>query len=134
MPINAEDFYNSATETIKDNSSEVYCRNAVSRTYYSMYHKVLSILDKEPLSYPGKGVHGSLITYLESDAANDESIDFMKLKALSYMLRQVRERRVCADYKLEEAIALKDAEESINMAKRFIDKCDSLTCGYSKPA
>ncbi|OOQ70149.1 hypothetical protein C1S86_11310 [Vibrio parahaemolyticus] len=128
MPARPEDFLQTAKQLIEsDNSTEADQRSAISRSYYAMYHKVLSILDKEPWSYSGQGCHASLITYLQNDAANEESIDHRQLKRLSYQLRQSRDNRVIADYELEKEISQNLVSLSITTAEKCMDLADQLT-------
>ncbi len=123
MPINAEDFYTSAKNIVgQEATSEVDRRTAISRAYYSVYHKVLSVLDNDPRSYSGKGCHGSLIHYLQTDAQHEESIEFSTLRRIAYILKQERDNRILADYKL-------DAEVSPLLVERTfasVDRCFSI--------
>lgn len=114
-----------------DASSEIHQRCSISRSYYAMYHKVLAILDCEPRNYPNKGNHGSLIHYLKTDAAYDESIDFKELKKLSYMLKQERDHRNLVDYELGVTVTQEQALRSIATAERCVDQCDAL-CANTK--
>lgn len=113
-------------------TSDTADRAVISRSYYSMYHKVLSILDKTPRTYENKGVHASLIKYLSSDAASDESIDFNSLKSLSYMLKQEKDNRVLADYQIKDEIGENVALRSLATAERFINKCDQLSANIKQ--
>lgn len=126
MPVNPEDFLNESQNLLTDATSEIQYRIVISRSYYAMYHKVLSILDQAPRNYPRMGDHASLIEYLKTDAEMDESLPFIKLKGLSYMLRQERLKRNDADYDLEDTISKSDADESIATAVRCVARCDEL--------
>lgn len=132
MPIKAEDFFLQAKNLIASDQSEVNVRSCISRCYYGMYHKVLSILDHEQILYPNKGYHGSLIHYLQNDAANDESLPFMSLKGLSYMLRQERDRRHNADYELLDSPDINSAKDAIATAERCFQRCDDLVKNNTK--
>ena len=126
MPISPEDFLHSAEPIASIEHTEVYVRNAVSRSYYSMYHKVLSILDSEPPRQKGKGCHANLIDYLKSHGKGLERFESKSLVRLSYMLRQQKERRVDADYKLYLYFELRDAKESIKVANKFFKLCEQM--------
>ncbi|ELB2081777.1 hypothetical protein NB463_09025 [Vibrio sp. RM-41-2B] len=126
MPVKAEDFFEQAKELMALEQNEINIRSCISRCYYGMYHKVLSILDHEQILYPNKGYHGSLIHYLQTDAANDESLPFNSLKGLAYMLKQERDRRQVADYELSDAPDLESAQDSISTAERCLQRCDLL--------
>lgn len=124
MPVTSESFLDFAKICCAE-SSEIGYRNAVSRSYYSMYHKVLSILDNDIPNYANGGVHSSLLTYLSS--SNSESYDTRELKKLSYMLKAARDMRGKADYQLDLNIIQREtAEDSIYQAERTLSLCDSL--------
>ncbi|RSD31970.1 HEPN domain-containing protein [Vibrio pectenicida] len=127
MVAKPEDFLETAKRIIEsENCSEADQRSAISRSYYAMYHKVLSILDKEPWTYSGRGCHASLITYLEKDSANEESIEQSQLRRLSYLLKQSRDSRVLSDYKLEKEVSPELVKMSILTAEKCIDLADQL--------
>lgn len=126
MSINPEDFLRSAESIADIENSEIYARNAVSRSYYSMYHKILSILDREPPRQKGKGCHANLIDYLKNNGEGLECFESKSLVRLSYMLRQQKERRVDADYKLYLNFELKNAKESYKVANKFFKLCDQM--------
>lgn len=123
MSVNAEDFYNSAKQAVEQEpTNEIARRTAISRAYYSIYHKVLSVLDNEPRTYSGKGCHGSLIHYLQTDAEHEESIEFSTLRRLAYILKQERDNRTLADYKLQDDVS------DILVQRTFatVDRCYSI--------
>ncbi|EJL6378364.1 hypothetical protein NMR51_003029 [Vibrio cholerae] len=132
MPVRAEDFFLQAKELISNDQSEVNIRSCISRCYYGMYHKVLSILDNKQRMYPNQGYHGSLIKYLQTDSANDESLPFMSLKGLSYMLKQERDRRDNADYELSDSPDIETAKDAIRTAERCFQLCDDLVKSNTK--
>ena len=123
MPVQGSDFLNFAINIHSTASTEIEFRNVMSRSYYTMYHSALEILDNAPPSYVGQGSHASLSTYLES---NDETYDSRSLIALSYMLKQYKAKRCIADYVLSENVTKEQATESLNAAKRFTQKCNEL--------
>lgn len=107
--------------------SESLARVIINRSYYSMYHKVLSSLDNEPVAYGYKGVHGQLITYLTSpDANRDESISEKGRKQLAYALCQERSKRAKADYDMDEDIDFSQAEQTFAAAIRCFTRCDDM--------
>ncbi|WP_435234496.1 hypothetical protein ACR30L_12030 [Psychromonas sp. PT13] len=126
MSVKPEDILAAAEWMIEGSPSEVKIRASISSSYYSMYHKVLSILSNEPIRYEGKGIHAALIKYLQTDAKHDENYDFMTLKSLAYMLKQEKDSRVIADYKLCSILEIQNAKNSCITAKRFFEKCDKL--------
>ncbi|MFL7009303.1 HEPN domain-containing protein [Enterovibrio norvegicus] len=126
MPIDAKEFLDAAETLAKSSNTEAYARTSISRSYYCMYHKVLSILDSKPMSYDGKGCHASLIDYLANGTRGIEKHDARELRKLSYMLRQEKDTRVAADYKLDMELTPAHAEQSLKTAKRCFDMCESL--------
>ncbi|PTC04332.1 hypothetical protein C9980_12810 [Vibrio mediterranei] len=126
MPIKPEDFLTTAESLCKDTPSEVEIRCAISRSYYSMYHKALATIDNDPICYVDKGCHAGLIEYLKTHAKKEESIDSFQLRRMSIMLNAEKKKRVSADYFLNDELTLLHASESVNSAQKFKDLCDSL--------
>ncbi|MGR5294783.1 hypothetical protein ACPV5U_08755 [Vibrio mediterranei] len=124
MPVKPEEFLSVAENFHKNNPTEIEVRCIVSRSYYAMYHKALSVLDKEPRTYHSKGCHGSLVEYLKQDVGTDEpDKDAMKLRQVSYILEQERANRVRADYHLDDVVTVEQAGDSIQAANRCIELC-----------
>ncbi|WP_342609235.1 hypothetical protein [Vibrio tritonius] len=133
MPIAAKDLVEHANLLLSNSSCEVEYRNVVSKSYYAMYHSVLSILNNKPPRYDKQGVHASLISYLQShDIKSLEQYEPTKLKALSFMLSQYKDKRVAADYCLDLTVTKDQALEIATAAIRFKDKCDSLQTSNNK--
>jgi uncharacterized protein (UPF0332 family) len=125
MAIVGEDFLDSANRYL-DEGDEVGYRNAISRSYYAMYHKVLSIITLEVPNYSGGGVHSSLISYLGHSAIG-EPYDTKDLKKLSYMLKASRDLRCIADYEIERhEVSRTMAEDALLRAKKLIERCTEL--------
>lgn len=125
MPVNASDFFNSASSSFEE-KSEIGFRNCVSRSYYAMYHEVLSILNEEIPKYQGMGVHSCLLAYLE-DRQSGEPYDKNKLSQLSYILRAQRDKRHDADYELDKTgIDSAVAENSMAAYKKISGICGDL--------
>lgn len=126
MSVNGIDFFNIAKENIKL-GSEIGYRMSVGRSYYSMYHSSCAIIRGELPNYASGGKHYSLINYL-ADSHNGESHNKTKMRVMSYILRQSREKRNRADYDLEsDQITLSMAEDQIVEAERIINICNALT-------
>lgn len=128
MAVKAEDFLIIADLICKANDDEIHIRTAISRCYYSMYHKALSLLQSTPFKYPNMGCHASLVRYLLEDAARNERHSPLKLKRLSYMLQQEKDKRVHADYELDHPLTIGHANESLKTAKRFYALCEQKDC------
>jgi hypothetical protein len=109
------------------NQSEAMARVIINRSYYSMYHKVLSSLDNEPVVYGDTGVHGRLIDYLtSSDAKKNESISDKGRKQLAYALKQEKSKRAKADYDMDEDLDFSQAEQTFSAAQRCFTRCDDM--------
>lgn len=114
MSIKPEDFHDS--EIGKHSSDiEVERRNAVSRTYYSMYHYTIQA------GYQGRyvdtGMHQSLI---------DELLNDKETKGAGWMLSAAKKLRVTADYRLNENLTKSEAETIISLLEHYPEKLPQL--------
>lgn len=99
MSVSGDDFLNSAHEFL-DQKREIDYRNFISRGYYGMFHKILSVLNYMP-NVSGSH-HSALIDYLRNSSQHkNEPYDSMKLKSLGYIMFQERLSRNKADYELD---------------------------------
>lgn len=122
MSCNPSDFYELA-QNLSKNDDEVSLRACISRGYYSAYHYALSYVfsDKdtsdEPNSWIGGegGVHQKLISHLEKSKN-------IKEKSVGYILRDLRAKRVIADYYLNDNLHKEDAETMFKMIDSLIEK------------
>lgn len=121
MSVSGDDFLNSAHEFL-DKNREIDYRNFLSRGYYGMYHKVLSILNYMP-NVSGSH-HSALIEYLSNSSQHkNEPHDSMKLKSLGYNMKQERLYRNKADYELD----CKDInEKQIEVRKKTYKKLNEI--------
>ncbi len=127
MPVTTNDLVQHSQSLFSTASNESEYRSVVSKSYYAMYHSVLSILDNQPPRCNGEGVHASLISYLQSyDVKTCERHNHMSLKALAMVLAQYKDKRVIADYKLDLTVTKDQANDIVNAVTRLKDKCDSL--------
>ncbi|EKN4026312.1 hypothetical protein [Yersinia kristensenii] len=119
MALNNNDFLLSAIANFKFNN-EVGYRNAISRAYYSTYHKSLSQVVKMPATRSSH--HVALIQYLASEQCfQNEQYEEETLKELSRCMKQLRNARNKADYKLDTTIKKTVAEENMALAHRIFD-------------
>jgi uncharacterized protein (UPF0332 family) len=124
MPVNANDFLDIASDALSLNT-EIGFRNAISRSYYSMFHRAKSSLRNHPQDI--RSAHQKLIDYLLSpEAARMEGVDAVVLRQMASCLHQRRELRVLADYNLNCVITKDTAKEGINMATLFFKYCESI--------
>ncbi|WP_025122477.1 MULTISPECIES: hypothetical protein [unclassified Serratia (in: enterobacteria)] len=124
MTISGKDFLDSSTHCL-ENECEAGFRNAVSRAYYSMFHKAHEELSNIPRC--NNNHHANLIKYMKGDLGKpEEKLSAARLKILGYELRQMRQARNESDYKLVEASINKNvAIESIETAKHFFERISS---------
>ncbi|HEQ3533769.1 TPA: hypothetical protein VGS95_002085 [Vibrio parahaemolyticus] len=133
MPVTTDELVQHSQSLLNTASNEPEYRNVVSKSYYAMYHSVLSILENQPPRYGGEGVHASLISYLESyDVKTCERHNPMSLKALAIVLAQYKDKRVIADYKLDLTVTKEQAEDIANAAARLKGKCDILMASLAQ--
>jgi uncharacterized protein (UPF0332 family) len=125
MPVSSSQFYDSAKMNLEADD-EMGFRNCVSRSYYAMYHEVLSILTESIPNYVGMGSHVCLLTYLQ-DAHSPEPHDKMQLKRLSFILKMHRDNRNNADYELHiDSIDKSLAEDSLDAYEQIQSICAKL--------
>lgn len=102
--------------------SEAAYRSAISRGYYSMYHKVRESLDYPPCALGNP--HAALIHYLaNADREPDESMPARDRKRLALLLRQERANRNRVDYELSVRVNKAQAESTLMAAERVVNLC-----------
>jgi uncharacterized protein (UPF0332 family) len=141
MPVMHNCFLDLARESLQHNG-EQWTRNAISRSYYGMYHAALRVTNKLTPTHdtdgeklPG-GAHKRLYTaFCSGEAAEVNDVDVDKVRKIGVKLKMLHAQRVNADYKLERKInritaisALQDAEEIDALVDQMMnDLNDSLT-------
>lgn len=114
MSIEYGEFLTSATELLEASEiPEVVLRNAVSRAYYSAYHACLSVVEVDKEKYKNMGDHAKLIRSM-LDHRNE------KIRSLGYILSTCKNKRVKADYHLEQSILIL---ETIQHVKEVTNIC-----------
>lgn len=112
MPINADEFYTSNKSGLSS-SDEINRRNAISRTYYTMYHKALET-GIEVIKFANQGMHQNLVdTMLQTD----------NFKRAGYILSSSKTLRHIADYELNNNIYL---SHTTTMHQNYNNFCDAL--------
>ncbi|HEE9786250.1 TPA: hypothetical protein R8F93_000242 [Enterobacter soli] len=106
--------------------SEPGYRSCISRAYYSSYHHALESLHAVPAYSTNH--HSNLIGYMSNKAENKlEPYDPAELKLLGYSLKQQRDARNEADYRISEITVSKEmAETALASSKLFFQKWDDL--------
>ena len=106
----------------KESVAEVECRNAASRAYYSAYHSCLVLSNGYPSTNDVKkegGMHQQLIDKLCNH--QDEQV-----KTVGYSLKQVKTRRVMADYKLTQDFTLQDAKFAVDSVQKLLQEIHKI--------
>ena len=125
MAVTCLDFLNSAVE-FKGGGSEVSWRNAASRAYYAAYHACLPLAKSLPNYRDVQGgVHTQLIAALENATARD-STSHLSVRALGFLLRQIRFHRIAADYFIEEEFDESNADLVLKQSERIIESSQKL--------
>lgn len=116
-------------QKLLNSDSETELRSCISRSYYSSYHRGITLAEKLDVlldSFEG-GSHQKLIsmftTYHGSALAVDEK---RKLKSIGYMIAQARSFRVDADYDLKKSVGTADAITTYQLAVHIIQRMDNL--------
>ncbi|MCD9249008.1 hypothetical protein LUS38_17520 [Escherichia coli] len=137
MPVTHNCFLDLARESLQHNG-EQWTRNAISRSYYGMYHAALRVTNKLTPTHdtdgeklPG-GAHMRLYTaFCSGEAAEVNDVDVDKVRKIGVKLKMLHAQRVNADYKLERKInritaisALQDAEEIDALVDQMMNDLD----------
>jgi len=133
-------FFDLARESLQQNGEE-WTRNAVSRTYYGIYHSALRITNQQTPTHDADGiklrggVHMRFYTaFCNGEAASINNLDVNIVKKIGIKLKMLHAQRVTADYRLEQKInkvsalsALQVAEELNALVDKMMNSPDSLT-------
>lgn len=97
---------------------EIGYRNAISRAYYSTYHKSLTRITRMPRANGSH--HAALIKYLESkECSENEGYQAETLKELAACMRQLRGMRNRSDYNLDTTITQETAADHLILARKI---------------
>ncbi len=120
MSITPDDLLNEARNHA-ERPDEIGLRTAISRGYYSGYHRALTVshLCPEPPSSPDRkpGSHAALIRRFKSVPKNFQGAKLAHQVAA--LLAKGRALRVAADYKLNQTVCSNDARRSIHYAEQL---------------
>lgn len=110
-----------AAQSIANGDREVDWRNATSRAYYAAYHRCRLAAQDARLSVAETGgMHAALIKALTAPLTSSS------LKSLGYLLEQCRQRRVEADYRIDEKFPRDTADATLADSKRILKKAETL--------
>ena len=121
MSITPDDLLNEARNHA-ERPEEIGLRTAVSRGYYSGYHRALTVsyLCPKPPSLPpsrSEGSHAALIRRFQSVPKNFQGAALAR--QIAVILARGRALRVEADYKLDQTVPPIDARLSIHYAEQL---------------
>lgn len=121
MSVSSRDFLQFASECLSG-EDEIWFRNAVARSYYAAYHHTRKHFPQAP-----QESHARLICYLAGEeAARKEPATENQLKSLAYILREMKKKRIIADYKLEKTVSRREAENCIQQCNKLIKKISDI--------
>ncbi len=130
--MNGRERISSAVKILGVSTSEADYRAAINSAYYGLYHIGLD-LQKE-LNLPkykatqGSGSHDSLIeAFLECSNLSLDPALKRNAKSFGFMLKDLRNYRVKADYRHDLAINKQDAEYALALAERASNLAESAT-------
>ena len=111
MPVDEKDFLAFAESL--PNDSEINIRNAISRFYYASFHCCVKKYHSKNASKVG-GMHIKLSSSLINSSNKND-------KRIGYMLQQLHQLRVAADYLILDSIVESDRITSIKQTKALIE-------------
>lgn len=118
MAIKPLDLSEFSKEVAKLNNEAAY-RAAASNAYYSCFHysqPLAALLDDAG----GKGVHEQLLARFTNSAMT-------KAKSIGYQMKQCRDTRVDADYKLNIEFTEARAQTAISKVEKIIQQIDDIS-------
>lgn len=123
MAVDYSNFITEATEALESQeASEIKCRCSISRAYYGLYHLALEYADSvsvPPVSDCSGPVHKNLAAYYQGSYDSDEAIK-MKHRRIGYILKQLHENRVKADYKIDKICDKVEAVSHLSRCNQVI--------------
>ena len=107
-------------------SVESEWRACISRAYYAAFHAADQFHKALPVqgntSGRSVGLHELLIEQLTSPGISSSQPDFLRSKAIGYILSALKRTRVTADYQLSDSVDKTDVANALENASRLIEK------------
>ncbi|RIA22627.1 hypothetical protein DFO61_3317 [Ectopseudomonas oleovorans] len=129
MAVDSSHFISEAAECLANASvSEIKLRASVSRAYYGLYHAGLIYADSihvPPVSDMSGPSHKKLSAFFENNFHKDQGIR-RNHRRLGYVMKQLHEQRVTADYRLNAEVAREVAEAHLNRCMSMLDLIATL--------
>lgn len=120
MSVSPDEFHDQAVRLVSQ-KSEIDSRSAISRSYYSIYHRAVEAAVSLGLPECEKrdaGAHERLFRRFESQGK--------ALKKIARRLRDKKRVRGMADYDLDEDVPVSDAETYIREARLLVADLERL--------
>ncbi len=107
---------------------EAWQRSAISRAYYASFHRCLAwesgLPGRARTSGRKGGVHQQLLDRLEKPSGACTAEDKKRSNELHRLLSAQRERRVKADYELQQNVSRKEMKRQLTDARALFKACD----------
>jgi len=129
--VKAGDFLTLARE-LASGTEEAGYRSSISRGYYAIYHGCIALSRQCTTPYvqeKDKGMHDRTFERLEKGCIGQA--EERLIQAIAKMGRVLKDRRVVADYKLDEPQQKKDAIQTLNSVDRMVEKLMGLNIDIS---
>jgi len=127
MPITTNDLFAFA-QVLGRERAEVWRRSAISRAYYAAYHRCRCWERTIPLLGSNKGPEGGrhqeLINRLKHPAWECGDVIRDRSRASGAQLEVQRQRRVQADYALDDVIADDAVRNQLDQVREILARCD----------
>lgn len=129
MPVESSLFVEEAAEYLAaESDSEIKFRCSISRAYYGLYHAGLEYADTisvPPVSDTAGPSHRKLSAFFENNLESDKGLR-LSHRRLGYVMKQLHEQRVNADYKLDQLVTREVAESHLVRCNSMIQLVDTL--------
>jgi uncharacterized protein (UPF0332 family) len=132
MSVTATDFLNSAKALLSVQATEIDFRNALSRTYYSIFHLTKPVAEHLPhLPQTTQGSHDAIISRFTRYPSTDPH--WRLARSIGVIMEQMKTRRRKADYQIDLTMVQKDAELQLQEAQKVTDRITQLKNTLSIP-
>ena len=117
MSVSPADFMDSAS-ALSLGADEMAQRNALSRAYYAAFHRAAVSYPPEENRRGGTGMHRNYLDQLQNHQAGS------KERIVGAKLTQLYQRRVLADYRLQNSLQTDAVARQLDTAKQIFSLLD----------
>src|SRR5690349_21099744 len=131
MPIGPSDFLVVADHLAQQSNGspssnrEAFDRSAISRAYYAAYHHAKKwhdgLIAPGSNQGPGGGEHQTLINRLKNPSASVGPYEQKQSRMLGAKLSALRDRRVVADYKIDQVVNRIECDQQLIQARAILN-------------